>query len=209
MNAPTPLDAAASAGWLLARENYEGRHQLALYCCQCQKQGRPLVIVTPSRHGWQPWTKPAARSHCPPCKLFPNPNTPDRAKEADRMDPQTDTPPASLAAAIATGWIDMAAAGLSDVINYSEWAEVHARPFVMVQPLKDRAELYITLDGRKRTPIFDATLEAVCAELLGDAPRWEEAEALIFDHPTLTAEKAAQQAAALGRAILEGAENHV
>ena len=46
---PATLKAAIVAGFIMARENYEGRHQLALYKRHCKRTGRPLVTLTPGR----------------------------------------------------------------------------------------------------------------------------------------------------------------
>ncbi len=46
---PITYEDAIASGWIVARENYNGRHQLALYKRFCQREGRPLVTVTPGR----------------------------------------------------------------------------------------------------------------------------------------------------------------
>ncbi len=109
--------------------------------------------------------------------------------------------PTALEEALAAGWMLWQ---LPAALDYSEWCEDLACPFVAVQPLAGRAELYVNTDGRARRPPFDAPLAEVRAALLGDAGRWADAEFLLFDLPELTEEAAMAHAAALGRAITEG-----
>ena len=116
---------------------------------------------------------------------------------------QIDTSPSSLSAAIAAGWIDATKAEMGADIDYSDWAAMHRRPFVMVQHLAGRSELYVNMEGRKRPPAFNEALANVRQALLGDARRWEDAEFLLFDMPDLTAEAVMTHAAALGRALTE------
>ena len=46
---PTTADAAQRAGYLVAPANYGGRLERARWWADCQREGRPAIVVTPRR----------------------------------------------------------------------------------------------------------------------------------------------------------------